>query len=110
MKPGTALEVSPGRKLLPCIRRLIDYWRQVRVPAIFMEVVYSNALSCLRGDPHNPEHLPAEQYILTGFGRPTGNWLISVGFVALMVYNHRAVLQVIRQTGRKREFSMANRR
>ena len=98
MEPGAALEVPPGRELLPCIRRLIDCCRQVRVPVMFTEFVYSNALCCLRGDPFGPEHLPAEQDMPTGFEHPSGNCLISVGFFALRVYNHRAALQVVRQT------------
>jgi len=76
LEPGAALEVPPGRELIPCIRRLIDCCRQVRVPVIFTEFVYSNALPCLRGDPFGPEHLPAEQDKPTGFGHPSGNCLI----------------------------------
>jgi len=61
MEPGSALEVPPGRELIPCIRQLIDCCRQVRIPVIFTGFVYFNALSCLRGAPFGPEHLPAEQ-------------------------------------------------
>jgi len=65
LEPGAALEVPPGRELIPCIKRLIDCCREISVPVIFTEFVYSSALPCLRGDPFGPEHLPSE------VGKPT---------------------------------------
>ena len=76
LEPGAALEVPPGRKLIPCIRQLVDCCRQVNVPVIFTKFVYSAAVPCLRGDPFGPEHLPAEAGKPTGFGYPSSNCLM----------------------------------
>jgi ureidoacrylate peracid hydrolase len=76
LEPGAALEVPPGRELIPYIKRLIDCCRQVRIPVIFTEFVYSSALPCLRGDPFGPEHLPSEEGMPTGFGYPSSNCLL----------------------------------
>lgn len=76
LEPGAALEVPPGRELIPCIRRLVDCCRQVRVPVIFTQFVYSSAVPCLRGDPFGPEHLPSESGKPTGFGYPSSNCVL----------------------------------
>ncbi len=76
LEPGAALEVPPGRELIPCIKRLIDCCREIRVPVIFTEFVYSSALPCLRGDPFGTEHLPSEEGKPTGFGYPSSNCLL----------------------------------
>ncbi len=76
LEPGAALEVPPGRELIPCIKRLIDCCREISVPVIFTEFVYSSALPCLRGDPFGPEHLPSEAGKPTGFGYPSDNCLV----------------------------------
>ncbi len=76
LEPGAALEVPPGREIIPNLRRLIDACRAKQVPVIFTEFVYSPAVPCLRGDPFGPEHLPAEPGKPTGFGYPSGNCLI----------------------------------
>ena len=57
---GAALEVPPGREIVPNVRRLIDTCREKDVPVVFTEFVYSTALPCLRGDPFGREHLPAD--------------------------------------------------
>lgn len=76
LEPGAALEVPPGRELIPCIKRLIDCCREIRVPVIFTEFAYSSALPCLRGDPFGTEHLPSEEGKPTGFGYPSSNCLL----------------------------------
>lgn len=76
LEPGAALEVPPGRELIPRIRRLIDCCRGVGIPVIFTEFVYSAALPCLRGDPFGPEHLPSQEGKPTGLGHPSSNCLL----------------------------------
>jgi nicotinamidase-related amidase len=76
LEPGAALEVPPGREIVPRISRLINACRAKRAPVIFTEFVYSRAVACLRGDPFGPEHLPAVEGEPIGFGRPSSNCLI----------------------------------
>jgi len=76
LEPGAALEVPPGREIVPRIRQLIDAFRSHGAPVVFTEYVYATSVPCLRGDPFGPEHLPAEQGQPTGFGRPSSNCLI----------------------------------
>jgi len=76
LEPGATLEVPPGRELIPHIKHLINCCREMRVPVIFTEFVYSSALPCLRGDPFGPEHLPFEGGKPTGFGHPSSNCLL----------------------------------
>ena len=77
LEPGAALEVPPGRDVIPNIRQLVDICRQQGVPVVFTEFVYSTAVPCLRGDPFGPEHLPAVEGQPAGFGHPSSNCLIS---------------------------------
>jgi ureidoacrylate peracid hydrolase len=76
LDPGAALEVPPGRAIVPNLQRLIDTARARRVPVIFTEFVYATPVPCLRGDPFGPEHLPARPGQPTGLGRPSNNCLI----------------------------------
>jgi ureidoacrylate peracid hydrolase len=76
LEPGAALEVPPGREIIPNLRRLIDTCRRRHVPVVFTEYVYATAVPCLRGDSFGPEHLPARPGQPTGFGRPSSNCLI----------------------------------
>jgi ureidoacrylate peracid hydrolase len=76
LEPGAALEVPPGRAIIPNLRRLIEACRGRGVPIIFTEFVYDPSIPCLRGDPFGIEHLPARPGAATGFGRPSGNCLI----------------------------------
>jgi len=76
LEPGAALEVPPGRAIIPNLRRLLELCRVRRVPVIFTEFVYSTAVPCLRGDPFGPEHLPTVQGQPTGFGYRSGNCLV----------------------------------
>ncbi len=77
LDPGAALEVPPGREIIPSLQRLIETCRQHQVPVIFTQFVYSTAVPCLRGDPFGPEHLPAQPCQPTGFGYPSSNCLIA---------------------------------
>src|SRR5262249_10505168 len=76
LEPGAALEVPPGRAIIPNLQQLIEACRRKRVPVIFTEFVYSTAVGCLRGDPFGPEHLPARPGQPTGIGLPSGNCLV----------------------------------
>jgi ureidoacrylate peracid hydrolase len=73
---GAALEVPPGRDIIPNLQRLVEACRRNGVPVVFTEFVYSPAVPCLRGDPFGPEHLPAPLNEPTGLGLPSGNCLI----------------------------------
>jgi ureidoacrylate peracid hydrolase len=77
LDPGAALEVAPGRAIIPNLQRLIEACRGRRVPVIFSEFVYASAVPCLRGDPFGREHLPATPGRPTGFGLPSSNCLLA---------------------------------
>lgn len=77
LDPGAALEVPPGRALIPNLQPLIAACRRSGLPVVYTQFVYATAVPCLRGDPFGPEHLPAEAGQPTGFGRPSGNCLIA---------------------------------
>jgi len=47
---GAALEVADGRAIVPNIARLIDVCREVGVPVIFTEFIYSSAVPCFEND------------------------------------------------------------
>jgi biuret amidohydrolase len=76
LEPGAALEVPPGREIIPTLQRLMGACRRRQVPVIFTQFVYSSAVPCLRGDPFGPEHLPARAGQPTGLGLPSGNCLV----------------------------------
>jgi ureidoacrylate peracid hydrolase len=76
LEPGAALEVPPGRNIIPNLQRLIETSRRKGVSVVFTEFVYSPAVPCLRGDPFGPELLPARSGQPTGFGLPSGSCLI----------------------------------
>src|SRR5262245_33682159 len=77
LEPGAALEVPPGRDIIPNLQRLIATCRGQKVPVLFTEFVYATSVPCLRGDPFGPEHLPARPHQPTGFGLPSSNCLIA---------------------------------
>ncbi|MBL7189959.1 MAG: isochorismatase family protein [Phycisphaerae bacterium] len=68
LESGAALEVPPGRELIPCISRLVDCCRQVHVPVIFTEFVYSPAVPCLTGD--RAQFVKADYSTKSGYVRP----------------------------------------
>jgi ureidoacrylate peracid hydrolase len=77
LEPGAALEVPPGRAIVPRVQQLLAACRGAQIPVVFTEFVYATAVPCLRGDPFGPEHLPAVPGQPTGFGRPSSNCLIA---------------------------------
>jgi ureidoacrylate peracid hydrolase len=77
LEQGAALEVPPGRAIVPNLQGLIQACRSRRVPVIFTEFVYAPAVPCLRGDPFGIEHLPAPPDASTGFGWPSSNCLVA---------------------------------
>src|SRR5262245_17152779 len=77
LEPGAALEVPPGRAIIPNVHRLIEACRRQLIPVIFTQFVYATTIPCLRGDPFGPEHLPARPGEPTGFGMPSGNCLVA---------------------------------
>jgi nicotinamidase-related amidase len=77
LEPGAALEVPPGRAVIPNLQHLIETSRRKGIPVVFTEFVYAPAVPCLRGDPFGPEHLPARPGEPTGFGLPSSNCLIA---------------------------------
>jgi nicotinamidase-related amidase len=77
LEPGAALEVPPGRAIIPNVQRLIEACRRQLIPVIFTQFVYATMIPCLRGDPFGPEHLPARPGEPTGFGLPSGNCLVA---------------------------------
>jgi ureidoacrylate peracid hydrolase len=77
LEPGAALEVPPGRAIIPTLQRLIEACRRQLIPVIFTQFVYAAAIPCLRGDPFGPEHLPAPPGGPTGFGLPSSNCLLA---------------------------------
>jgi ureidoacrylate peracid hydrolase len=79
LEPGAALEVPPGRAIIPNLQRLIAACRRQSVPVVFTQFVYSTAVPCLRGDPFGPEHLPLVCGVLPGFGSPSANCLVGLG-------------------------------
>ncbi len=79
LDPGAALEVPQGRQIVPNLQQLIALCRTKRVPVIFTQFVYSEAIACLRGDPFGIEHLPMEPGGTPGFGRPSSNCLVGPG-------------------------------
>src|SRR5262245_60663343 len=79
LDPGAALEVPPGRAIVPAVRALVEGCRRRRVPVAFTQFVYSPPVPCLRGDPFGMEHLPAAPGGPTGFGLPSGNCLVGPG-------------------------------
>src|SRR5262245_1066392 len=76
LEPGAALEVPPGRAIIPNLRRLVEVCRRRHVPVVFTEFVYAPVVPCLRGDPFGPEHLPARPGQPTGLGLPSANCLV----------------------------------
>ena len=74
--PGAALEVPQAQQIIPNLQKLIGCCREVGVPFVFTEFVYSPQVPCLRGDPFGPEHLPPSPGEPTGWGLPSGNALL----------------------------------
>src|SRR5213594_3223960 len=52
---GEAMEVPPAREIVPVIQSLLSVFRAKRLPVVFTEFVYSEAVPVLIGSLH-PEH------------------------------------------------------
>ncbi|GJM29973.1 MAG: cysteine hydrolase [Cyclobacteriaceae bacterium] len=57
IEEGAAMEVPPGREIIPNIQRLIDVSRQEGIPVIYTRFVYSTLVPNLIGELH-PLHKP----------------------------------------------------
>lgn len=76
---GAALEVPEGRRIVPNLQKLVAVCRRRRVPVVFTQFVYSDAVPCLRGDPFGPEHLPVVEGTQRGIGCPSSSCLVGPG-------------------------------
>jgi biuret amidohydrolase len=74
LDPGEAMEVPPARDIVPQIQALLDLFRGKRLPVIFTEFTYSEAVPVLVGLLH-PEHRRAAPGAPRGFGRPSSSCL-----------------------------------
>ena len=71
---GEAMEVPAARDVVPTIQRLLAMFRDVRLPVIFSEFIYSERVPLLVGELH-PEHRPAPPGAPRGPGRPSSSCL-----------------------------------
>ena len=74
LDPGEAMEVPPARDIVPQIQALLDLFRGKRLPVIFTEFTYSEAVPVLVGLLH-PEHRRAAPGAPRGFGKPSSSCL-----------------------------------
>ena len=74
LDPGEAMEVPPARDIVPQIQALLDLFRGKRLPVVFTEFTYSEAVPVLVGLLH-PEHRRAAPGAPRGFGRPSSSCL-----------------------------------
>ena len=65
IEPDAAMEVAPGRHIIPNIRKLIDHCRQVQVPVIYTRFVYSPKVPTLIGELHD-QHKPPTACCMLG--------------------------------------------
>ena len=57
IEEGAAMEVAPGREIIPNIKSLISGFRKAQVPVIFTRFVYSTKVPNLIGELHD-KHKP----------------------------------------------------
>ncbi len=74
LDPGEAMEVPPAREIIPRIQTLLGLFREKRLPVVFTEFVYSQAVPLLVGELH-PEHKRALPGGPRGFGVPSSSCL-----------------------------------
>jgi nicotinamidase-related amidase len=74
LDPGEAMEVPPAREIVPAIQNLLGVFRAKRLPIVFTEFVYSEAVPVLIGSLHL-EHQPAAPGARRGFGLPSSSCL-----------------------------------
>jgi nicotinamidase-related amidase len=75
MDPKSSLYVPTARDILPHVKGLVEFCREVKVPVIFTEFTSAPEISNLRKDPFGPEHLAPRPGDPTGWGMPSGNSL-----------------------------------
>lgn len=78
LAPGAALEVPPGREIVPAVHGLLEAAREAGAPVVFTRFVWSPEVPTLRGDPFGPEHLLPVPGEPVGFGRPSGSCALGV--------------------------------
>jgi nicotinamidase-related amidase len=74
LDPGEAMEVPPARDIVPQIQVLLDLFRGKRLPVVFTEFTYSEAVPVLVGLLH-PEHRRVAPGAPRGFGKPSSSCL-----------------------------------
>src|SRR6266568_1981821 len=74
LDPGEAMEVPPARDIVPQVQTLLDLFRGKRLPVVFTEFTYSEAVPVLVGLLH-PEHRRAAPGAPRGFGKPSSSCL-----------------------------------
>src|SRR6266581_3394433 len=74
LDPGEAMDVPPARDIVPQIQTLLDLFRGKRLPVVFTEFTYSEAVPVLVGLLH-PEHRRAAPGAPRGFSRPSSSCL-----------------------------------
>jgi len=74
LDPGEAMEVPAARGIVPQIQSLLDLFRRKRLPVVFTEFTYSEAVPVLVGLLH-PEHRRAAPDAPRGFGKPSSSCL-----------------------------------
>ena len=65
IEEGAAMEVAPGRDIIPNIQKLIECCRQQQVPVIYTRFVYSPKVPTLIGELHD-QHKPPTACCMQG--------------------------------------------
>ena len=78
MDENASLRVPQAWDILPTVKKMVDFCREVGIPVIFTEFVAQPELPNLRCDPFGPEHLMPEPGAPTGWGLPSGNSVIGM--------------------------------
>lgn len=78
MDENASLQVPQAWDILPTVKKMVDFCREVGILVIFTEFVAQPELPNLRCDPFGPEHLMPEPGAPTGWGLPSGNSVIGM--------------------------------
>ena len=78
MNPEASMAVPSAWNIVPQIKTMIAYCRQVAIPVIFTKFVAGPEIPCLRADPFGLEHLPVIEGNPIGPGLPSSNCNIGV--------------------------------
>jgi len=74
LDPGEAMDVPSARDIVPQVQTLLDLFRGKRLPVVFTEFTYSEAVPVLVGRLH-AEHRRAAPGAPRGFGKPSSSCL-----------------------------------